>query len=86
MICFECVDIQQRPNRWDHFWPVDMSFRTWMIHRLAHSAPEFLRFIVCRIGILDADYDGGLIFWRWDFWNGTMRALHLELAGSLRQS
>lgn len=28
---------------------------------------------LCRIGLVDANGEGGIMFWRWDFWNAWTR-------------
>jgi hypothetical protein len=71
VICFECKDNLERDRT--IYWRTDLTFGAWLIHRIGHTSTDLISFLVLRVGILDAAEDGGLIFWRWDFWNGTMR-------------
>lgn len=80
MICFECVDDRSHPSGFlydrPHF-PVDMSFGDWLVHRIAHSlGTDAVSFLALKVGILDAEHEGGLVFWRWDPWNSIMRTLY----------
>ena len=94
MTCFQCWDIQQRPHEWPfpgYYWSVRMSFGTWLVHRLVHSAPGLVGFLVRNVGILDADEEGDTIYWRWGFWRGKQKralrqALEYERARKLLDS
>jgi hypothetical protein len=84
VICFRCEDQRQRalavnrirrrgwskrlmcvPDRADSLSP-----RDWLLHLVLHA--ELHVPLIC-LGFLDAHEDGGIIFWRWDPWNATMR-------------
>jgi hypothetical protein len=56
------------------YWRTNVSLADWLIHRLNHSAQDFVVWLVLHVGVLDAEEDGGLLFWRWDPWNGVMKA------------
>ncbi len=76
MICFECEDMRrERPI----YWRTNVSLGDWLIHRLNHSAHEFVVWVVLHVGVLDAEEDGGLLFWRRDPWNGVMKRRYREL-------
>lgn len=38
----------------------------------------WLRELLLAIGFLDADSDGGLLYWRWDFWNANTPKMSWE--------
>lgn len=94
MICFRCVeDRTRRWNRWRERGPwvydrshLELTPGDYLIHVVAHA--ELVGPLIT-LGLLDAEEDCGIMFWRWDPWNAKMaRALRefrrLERRGSGR--
>ena len=46
---------------------------SFVICGLAHSSPAVIALLL-RWGFLDALIEGGVMFWRWDFWNANHAA------------
>lgn len=88
MICFRCHDdtlrarvINARRGPWTrHVYEPglqdDLSLRDWILHLVVHAG---LHNPLATIGFLDAEREGGLMFWRWDPWNNTLRRTWREL-------
>ena len=82
MICFRCYDLARRTTTLNDRLgprerrravvadPRDLSLRDWILHFVVHGE---LQGPLLEIGFLDAEGDGGLLFWRWDFWNAWTR-------------
>ena len=73
MVCLDCP-CWGAEGRTD-----DLSFADWAIHRIEHSQHllgfNLLRILHDRIGVLDTLKEGGEFFWRWDFWNSSMKGV-----------
>lgn len=63
---------QQYPS----FIPNHPTFGTWMVCQVARR--ERLGRLLVKLGVLDAASDGGVLFWRWDFWNSNIRRMLKE--------
>lgn len=51
--------------------------RDFIICLVSHNM-EFCEFLWRTVGVLDADGDGDLLYWRWDFWNSNMKRMLRE--------
>jgi hypothetical protein len=50
------------------------TFREWLLCQVMWHGPEVLKRKLAEIGFIDAENEGGIAFWRLDFWNSKMRA------------
>jgi hypothetical protein len=77
VICFRCVE--DRTRLWEKWrergpWVYDRSHLEltpgdFLIHLAVHSD---IHIALVTLGFLDAEEDGGILFWRWDPWNAKM--------------
>lgn len=50
------------------------TFSQWIQCQILWHGPNALKEWLFCVGFYDAEHEGGLAFWRWDFWNSKMRA------------
>jgi len=90
--------LRARPRRWvcfrDHIDPMSFeprfypreckSFGDWLLCQVFLHQPHAWRMWLMNVGFVDSLTEGGLAFWRWDFWNSHMRAELKRIEGRPR--
>jgi hypothetical protein len=51
---------------------------SYVLCQIMWHGPEPLKLWLVRTGFVDAESEGAIAFWRWDFWNSKMRALIIQ--------